>query len=390
MGSIAWRVLMLVGLLGIVVAMMYLRTFPPTATVMSGSMEPKIAVGDIVVFKATGGATPSVGDIVEVEVPREYREKFQYPSVVIHRVIAVNDDGTLETKGDNLQSPDPFDVQISSVDRKVVATIPMAGRMLGFLFSPFGLLWLAIGLLIFVVLPFYDVQKERAELHHIEVAAISDLHAKVDRATAWSSGQDGRIIPFAEPPPHQTDSTGSTGSTEIDLRAAHPFDWAPVVRDAVPATPLIAPDPEVRETLGELVSAVGEYGEHLRSHTAILQSMSAASQDLAKVVAQLQQTMAAGAVPQIAAPPAAATPVAASPVAAVPIPPSPLGARLLLFLRERVGHEWSVIDAGEVAAASRSDVTSVQVRAAMGELLARGEIELHPVQPPDLFRVRVV
>jgi signal peptidase len=265
-GSIVLRVVMLLGLLTLAGGMLYLRTFPPSATVMSDSMEPKIAVGDIVLFKATGGATPSIGDIVEVKVPQEYQEKFQYPSAIIHRVVAVNDDGTVKTKGDNLPSPDPFDSKISSIRREVVFTIPLAGRALSFLFSPFGLLWIAIGLLVFVVMPFYDVMKERAELHHLEVASLAELQAKVERVAA--------------PPPF--------ASLITDPTVRVPGGVAVIVDEPV----VVAADPEVKDTLHDLVSAVGEYGYHLKSHTEILKSMSAASQDLARVVVDLQHTVA--------------------------------------------------------------------------------------------------
>src|SRR5688500_5657199 len=91
--SLALRVLLLLGLVGVIVGMAYLRTFPPMATVMSESMSPDIAVGDIVLFTSLGGDAPAVGDVVEVKVSKEFREKFDYPSVVIHRVIGIEDDG---------------------------------------------------------------------------------------------------------------------------------------------------------------------------------------------------------------------------------------------------------------------------------------------------------
>ena len=47
-------------------------------------------------------------------------------------------------------------------------------------------------------------------------------------------------------------------------------------------------------TLGELVSAVGEYGHHLQSHTAILQAMSTASEHLAAVAGRMELTQSGG------------------------------------------------------------------------------------------------
>ncbi|HYD10787.1 MAG TPA: signal peptidase I, partial [Acidimicrobiales bacterium] len=174
----------------------YLRTFPPMATVMSESMQPSIAVGDIVLFKDLGGEAPEVGDVVEVSVPAELQREHGYPGRVIHRVVKVDADGTVTTKGDNLDNDDPFTTRVENIDRRVVTSVPMAGRLLGFIASPFGLLWIAMGLVVFVVMPFYDVQRERSELHQIEVAGILELQQKVDQVSAWTLNGDGRVQPF--------------------------------------------------------------------------------------------------------------------------------------------------------------------------------------------------
>lgn len=339
-GSIALRVALVAFLVALIGGIGYLRTFPPMATVMSESMAPTIGVGDIVIFKSTRGAPPVVGDVVEITVPDEYREKYDYPGVVIHRIIGHNENGTFKTKGDNLSSADPFDVKPSMATKKVVFTIPVAGRLLGFLFSPFGLLWIAIGLLIFVVMPFYDVQKERAELHQIEVASLDELKSKlVDLESGGSIGPDGGRVPFV---------------STVDLTQ-------PVVVES---------DPEVKETLQELVGAVGEYGHHLRSHTAVLQSMSAASQDLATVVAELKAQLRGEESPK--------TGPAALPTLAAPV---------LEWLQRSTYTEWSLVAPEGVAA----DVgcTAEEVCGAIEALAEASLLELDPVAPPDLYRYRL-
>jgi hypothetical protein len=135
----------------------------------------------------------------------------------------------VSTKGDNLADPDPFTVPASSIKTRVVAVVPFVGRAVAFLTSPLGLLWLGIGAAIFFIAPLHDLRR-----HPLVVAAPP---------------------PPAPPPP--------------------------------PADEVI----EIRETVRELVSAVGEYGEHLRSHTAVVQEMSHASRDLARVAARLEQVV---------------------------------------------------------------------------------------------------
>src|SRR4051812_28257531 len=90
-------------------ALAYLQTWPPLATVMSGSMAPTIDTGDVVVLKRLDRPA-RVGDIVSIPVPDEARARFGYPPVVIHRIVGIGPDGAITTKGDAHRTPDPFTV----------------------------------------------------------------------------------------------------------------------------------------------------------------------------------------------------------------------------------------------------------------------------------------
>jgi signal peptidase I len=138
-----------------VCALGFLRTWPPLATVMSASMAPTINTGDMVVLKKLSGP-PHVGDVVTVSVPAEARNRFGYPPVVIHRIVRIDADGVVTTKGDAYEKVDPFDVPSSALSTKVVATVPAAGRVFAFLGSTLGLLWLAGGALLLVGMPGLD------------------------------------------------------------------------------------------------------------------------------------------------------------------------------------------------------------------------------------------
>ncbi len=178
--------------------LLFLRAWPPIVVVMSSSMEPAIDTGAIVLMRHIDDS-PKVGDVVTVPVPAEAQAD-GYPSEVLHRVIEITEDGLVRTQGDNLDKPDPFAVPVSSVTKRAVTVVPGAGQLIAFLFSPYGILWMAAGVLLLVVTPFFDGQRE-------------------------------------------------------------------------------------------LKLAVTEYGYHLRSHTEILQSMSAASQDLAATTERFRESM---------------------------------------------------------------------------------------------------
>jgi signal peptidase I len=137
----------------------YLHTWPPLATVMSGSMEPTIKTGDMVVLKKLDGA-PRIGEIVAVTVPTDVRSRFGYPPVVIHRIIAIDSDGIVTTKGDAFKKKDPFSVPSSALSTKVVATVPAAGRVFAFLSSTLGLMWLAGGAIMLIGMPLLDRYRE--------------------------------------------------------------------------------------------------------------------------------------------------------------------------------------------------------------------------------------
>jgi len=138
--------------------LLFLRAWPPIVVVMSSSMEPAIDTGAIVLMRHIDDS-PKVGDVVAVPVPAEAQAD-GYPAEVLHRVIEITEDGLVRTQGDNLDKPDPFAVPVSSVTKRAVTVVPGAGQLIAFLFSPYGILWMAAGVLLLVVTPFFDGQRE--------------------------------------------------------------------------------------------------------------------------------------------------------------------------------------------------------------------------------------
>jgi signal peptidase I len=180
--------------------LVYLGVWPPLATVMSGSMSPTIATGDVVVVRKLDRA-PRRGDILAVTVPESARSRYGYPPEVIHRVVRIAPGGRITTKGDARPHADPFTVTRSSIRGRVVATIPAAGRVLSFLTSTLGLIWLAGGALVLLILPRLDRQREMRESEHSQTAglesslqAISDQLAELRAQANTRAAADGEAL----------------------------------------------------------------------------------------------------------------------------------------------------------------------------------------------------
>lgn len=107
------------------------------AVVLSGSMEPELSVGDLILVKEAEEVM--VNDVVV------YQQK---NSLVVHRVIDVNEN-LVTTQGDaNNVSDDPVD--LSLVKGKVFFVVPAIGILINFLKTPVGII-LTIALAILLV-----------------------------------------------------------------------------------------------------------------------------------------------------------------------------------------------------------------------------------------------
>lgn len=96
-----------------------LSTDTPVVAVVSYSMVPSLDKGDMIFV--TGGDV-KMGDIIIYDV-----SAYKYP--IIHRVIKINPDGTLETKGDNNPGQIYFEHNIKKeqIHGKVLLRVPYLG-----------------------------------------------------------------------------------------------------------------------------------------------------------------------------------------------------------------------------------------------------------------------
>jgi signal peptidase len=122
----------LIGLL-LALSLMPVRGALEVKVVKSGSMEPTIRTGSIVIIKPE--SSYKVGDIVTFGADT----KTQIPTT--HRIAAMQGEGAstmLTTKGDANDAPDPSQTSIGSVHGKVIMSVPYAGYVLDFAKQPLG------------------------------------------------------------------------------------------------------------------------------------------------------------------------------------------------------------------------------------------------------------
>lgn len=102
--------------------------------VVSGSMEPSIHVGDLIVID-TKNENYEENDIVTF---RDTNGSF-----VTHRIVAINDDNKMVTQGDNNNTVDP-EISMDNIVGKYVLRINGAGKVLNAFKSPFVMIMILI------------------------------------------------------------------------------------------------------------------------------------------------------------------------------------------------------------------------------------------------------
>jgi signal peptidase len=118
-------------ILGLIVAGLAFVFFSPKYDlyfVRSGSMEPAINIGDVVIVGPVSPGAIHAGDIITYKLDK---------NLITHRVLSIKGD-TLITKGDANEDPDPRPVQFSQVKSRFLFKIPYIGYISSFIRTRLG------------------------------------------------------------------------------------------------------------------------------------------------------------------------------------------------------------------------------------------------------------
>jgi signal peptidase len=105
--------------------------------VYTGSMEPAIPVGSVVVIKPVDPETLKIRDIICFKLESEST------TTVTHRIFNITDQGFI-TKGDANEDPDQWIVKKENVIGKAILTVPFIGYIGYFVRTPIGFILLIL------------------------------------------------------------------------------------------------------------------------------------------------------------------------------------------------------------------------------------------------------
>ncbi len=133
-------VLILVALLApvIIYAVTFIVDGYYSSVIMSGSMEPAIPLGSVVVVNRVDPDDVKVSDIIVF-----YRSDSKTLHRVIEKIIE-NDSYYFKTKGDANEDPDPWLVQPEQVQGALLLTVPYYGYLIYFAGTTIGFMFLVI------------------------------------------------------------------------------------------------------------------------------------------------------------------------------------------------------------------------------------------------------
>lgn len=302
-----------VGALGYVFGSYVLHVNPPVVPVEGLSMRPVLHTGDLVLLQHVDPSKLRKGDIIAVRVPPTDRSQYGLPANVVHRIVRIEHTSTgLEfiTKGDANVGNDVFVTRPGNVIGELRFVVPDLGYPVLFAQSRqgeiflgaaalVGLLYLMFGLLderrayvegTMLTMQAVLEETERLELMVSEGApttpSIPNEPFGASAAGGVSKHGDGSIETFlvddegrrvgALSPPIPRRDSAQAPSSVVEARLPRQ-----VVEALVENTERSA---GMERTIGDLVSAVGEYAVHLRSHTS-------AVQDLARVAGHLDEVI---------------------------------------------------------------------------------------------------
>jgi signal peptidase len=134
--------------------------YSPFMAVSSGSMQPVLNEGDLIVVRREAAKNIAVGDIIVFNVPSPHDRMTQSP--IVHRVVEKweeNGETYFKTKGDKNSNEDSWAVPAENLIGKYAGKVPYLGSVALSLRFPFGLV-LIVPLLVLSVLYSHSKKKK--------------------------------------------------------------------------------------------------------------------------------------------------------------------------------------------------------------------------------------
>lgn len=311
---------------------------PPVVPVTGRSMQPALHAGDLVFIKGIDPRTLRRGDIIAFKTTKASQQKYGVPPEYVHRIYKVSKSPAgyqFATKGDNVPGPDPFTTFQNDVIGEYNGKIAGAGYPVLFFRSRQGMIFgaaVVVVLLLYFVFGFWERRQEALESNALTMEQIVDeARALRDSMVATAVGPPPAPAPAepteAPPPPAaraepsyvpQWERPPAAQLAEFELAPAYrepqvaddaatlAFTPIPNSRALVPYVPpaidfdrlereihdAVRSALDVRETMEQLVGAIGEYGEHLRSHTAVVQNLAETTGELKQATGEMRTFLA--------------------------------------------------------------------------------------------------
>ncbi len=244
------------------------HVYPPVIPVEGRSMNPLLKFGDLVFLKKPDFKHLGKGDVIAFRTTSDVQQKWNVPGSYVHRIVAVQVGAygkQFQTKGDNVHGKDPFWTVEQNVIGVYAGKVSGAGYPILFFRSQQGKLLAGGALLIIFLYWLLGIFERRRAADAVNVRNLATI---VDEARRVTQRLDEVLLPNENAPPN------------VQLR-----------RPGNAPQPVAIADPEIKETMRELVGAVGEYGQHLRSHTAVMQGLAATTAELQGATMQMREAI---------------------------------------------------------------------------------------------------
>ena len=253
------------------------HVYPPVVPVEGRSMIPLLHFGDLVMLKRADVGHLRKGDIIAFRTTSDVQQKWNVPGSYVHRIVTVEKGAygqQFQTKGDNVPGKDPFWTVEQNVIGIYAGKISGAGYPVLFFRSRQGKILLGGVLLIMFLYWLLGVFERRRAADAVNVNNLASIVEEARRITQRMA----EVALAQRPPPEQTPpAKHQSPGGPLDTPADEP--------------PGAGVADENRETMRQLVGAIGEYGQHLQSHTAVMQGLASTTAELQGATVEMREAI---------------------------------------------------------------------------------------------------